>query len=72
MGKTSKFKMQREAEECEKSHLGYLRTLDPVQNAPKTFVPHQKVPDTWSHFVLYKMTLRQPLHTKGSLIAGLV
>ena len=43
MGKTSKFKMQREAEECEKSHLGYLRTLDPVQNAPKTFVPHQKV-----------------------------
>jgi len=49
--------MQREAQECEKSHLGYLRTPGPVQNAPKTFVPHQKVPDTWSHLVLSKMTL---------------
>lgn len=40
VGKTSKFKMQREAEECEKSYLGYLRTLGPVQNA----LPHTKGP----------------------------
>ena len=72
VGKTGKFKMQREAQECEKSHLAYLRTPGPVQKAPKTFVPHQKVPDTWSHLVLSKMTLRQLFRTKGSLIAGLV